>query len=100
MIANSADDEYYQRYKFISTLYRLCAWLGWVELYRQEVAFLDSGQQKTNGAFERDLDAIRSSLADGHLNEAEDWLECMRKRNRTLTPAVGATVAGRPRRQG
>jgi cytochrome c peroxidase len=25
--------------------------------------------------------------------------DCMRKRNRTLTPAVGATVGGRPRRQ-
>ncbi len=74
MIANSADDEYYQCYKFVSTLYRLCAWLSWVELYRQEVAFLDSGQQKTNTDFEHHIEAIRSSLADGHLNEADDWL--------------------------
>jgi hypothetical protein len=27
-------------------------------------------------------------------------IKSMRKRNRTLTPAVGATVAGRPTRQG
>ncbi len=75
MIANSADDEYFQRYKFVSTLYRLCGWLGWVELYRQEVAFLDSGHQRTNKDFEWHVEAMRSCLADGHLNDAEDWLE-------------------------
>jgi len=75
MTANSADDEYYQRYKFISTRYRLCAWFGWVELYRQEVAYLDSGQQKTNGDFEHLIGSIRASLADGHLNQADDWLD-------------------------
>jgi hypothetical protein len=75
MTANSADDEYYQRYKFVSTVYRLCGWLGWVELYRQEVAFLDSGHQRTNKDFEWHVEAIRSCLADGHLNDAEDWLD-------------------------
>jgi len=75
MTANSAHDEYFQRYKFISTLYRLCAWLGWVELYRQDVAFLDSGRQKTKADFEHHVNAMRSSLADGHLNNAEDWLD-------------------------
>src|SRR5258708_4145246 len=30
MGANCADDEYYQRYKFVSTVYRLCGWFGWV----------------------------------------------------------------------
>src|SRR5436305_520311 len=33
MTKNSADDKYYQRYKFVSTIYRLCSWLGWIELY-------------------------------------------------------------------
>jgi hypothetical protein len=77
MVANSADDQYYQRYKFVSTIYRLCCWLGWVELYRQEVAFLDSGHQGTNKAFEACVEAIRSCLADGHLNDADDWLDWM-----------------------
>lgn len=72
MTTNSADDEYFQRYKFLSSVYRLCAWLGWVELYRQEVAFLDSGQQKTNADFEHRIEAMRSSLADGQLNQAKD----------------------------
>jgi len=75
MTANSAHDPYFQRYKLISTVYRLCAWLGWVELYRQEVAFLDSGQQKTNADLEKHINAMRASLADGHLNNADDWIE-------------------------
>ena len=75
MTKNSADDPYYQRYKFVSTIYRLCSWLGWVELYRQEVAFLDSGHQRTNAEFEQHVEAIRSSLADGHLNDADDLLK-------------------------
>ena len=28
MIANTADDQYYLRYKFVSTLYRLCVWFA------------------------------------------------------------------------
>jgi hypothetical protein len=75
MSINSAHDSYYRRYKFISTLYRLCAWFGWAELYRQQVAFLDSGQQKTNADFEEHMQRIRSSFADGNLNVAEDWSE-------------------------
>ena len=75
MTTNSAEDKYYQRYKFVSTIYRLCSWLGWIELYREQVVFLDSGHQKTNKDFESHVDAIRSCLADGHLNDANDWLE-------------------------
>jgi hypothetical protein len=75
MSINSAHDFYYRRYKFISTLYRLCAWFGWAELYRQQVAFLDSGQQKTNADFEEHMQRIRSSFADGNLNAAEDWFQ-------------------------
>lgn len=33
---NSAADPHYRRYTLISTVYRLCAFLGWVELYRQD----------------------------------------------------------------
>jgi hypothetical protein len=36
---NSSDDPYYKRYRLLSTVYRLCAFLGWLELYRQEPAF-------------------------------------------------------------
>jgi len=75
MSINSAHDFYYRRYKLTSTLYRLCAWFAWAELYRQQVAFLDSGQQKTNANFEEHMQRIRSSFADGNLNGATDWFE-------------------------
>jgi hypothetical protein len=34
---------------------------------------LDSGHQRTNADFEQHVEAIRSCLADGQLNIAEDW---------------------------
>jgi hypothetical protein len=71
---NSATDPYYQRYRLVSTVFRLCAFLGWLELYRQELTFLDSGQERTNMALEQALEKIRGDLADGQLNDAEDFM--------------------------
>lgn len=70
--ANSADDPYYQRYRLLSTLYRWCAFLGWLELYRQELTFLDTGQKTINDRLEKSLEEIRGDLADGQLNDAPD----------------------------
>ncbi len=72
---NSIDDPYFQRYKLISTAYRLSAFLGWLELYRQEITFLNSGNNEHAKALELAVAHIRSDLADGQLNMAEDWLE-------------------------
>jgi hypothetical protein len=72
-LANSADDEYYKRYKLISTLYRLSAFLGWLELYRQEITFLHSGKNEHAAALAAAVDNIRIDLADGNINDAEDW---------------------------
>lgn len=72
-LKNDIDDEYFQRYKLVSTIYRLCAFLGWLELYRQELTF----QQGSDGQRSKRLDdiigQIRSDLADGQINEAPDW---------------------------
>jgi hypothetical protein len=73
--ANSADDPYFQRYKLISSVFRLCAFLGWLELYRQELTFFDTGQRTINEQLERSLEMIRSQLGDGQLNTAPDWRE-------------------------
>jgi hypothetical protein len=70
---NSAEDEYFQRYKFVSTVYRLCAFLGWIELYRQDVTFLDGGRRGANRRFTEALQAFQADLADGQLNNASDW---------------------------
>jgi hypothetical protein len=73
MVVNSAEDEYYQRYKLLSTIYRLCACMGWLELYRRDITFLDSGHNRTNAKFQSLVEKLRSSLADGQLNRARDW---------------------------
>jgi hypothetical protein len=65
-------DPYFMKYKLISTIYRFCALLGWFELYRQEVTYLDSGKSKINRKLENCIAQIQSDLADGYLNAAED----------------------------
>jgi len=70
---NTIDDEHFRKYKFVSTLYRLCSFLGWLELYRQEITFLSSSNDKANMNLEKCLQDIRSAFADGQLNDAEDW---------------------------
>lgn len=72
-VDNSIHDPYFQRYKLISTAYRLSSFLAWVELYRQELTFLHPGANAHAADLERAVALIRSDLADGQLNQAEDW---------------------------
>lgn len=74
-IENSVDDAYFQRYKLLSTAYRLSAFLGWLELYRQEITFLYPGNNKHAKILEAAVGRIRVDLADGQINVAEDWHE-------------------------
>ena len=74
-VHNSIDDPYFQRYKLVSTAYRFCAFLGWVELYRQEGTYLHSGNNKHSKKLEAAVELVRSDLADGQLNMADDWEE-------------------------
>jgi len=70
---NSAADPYFKRYRLVSTVYRLCAFLGWIELYRQETTYLEPEGRSRTRDLERAIFAIRSDLADGQLNTAKDW---------------------------
>lgn len=72
-IENSSDDPYFQRYKLVSTAYRLSAFMAWVELYRQELTFLHPGNNAHAAKLEQAVGLIRSDLADGQLNDAPDW---------------------------
>jgi hypothetical protein len=74
-IENSIEDAYFQRYKLVSTAYRLSAFLGWLELYRQEITFLHPGNDRRAKALDVAVGRVRSDLADGHINRAEDWHE-------------------------
>jgi hypothetical protein len=72
-IANSIDDPYFRRYKLLSTVYRFCAFLGWIELYRQDLTYLHSGSNRHSWQLARAVELIREDLADGQLNHAIDW---------------------------
>jgi hypothetical protein len=70
---SSVRDPYYFRYKFQSTIYRFAAFLGWLELYRQDLVFLDARESKKNTALQKLLNEIREDFAEGRLNSAKDW---------------------------
>lgn len=70
---NSIDDPYFQKYKLVSTVYRLAALLGWLELYRQELTFLHPGDNQRSRRLEAVVHKVRGDLADGQLNTAKDW---------------------------
>ncbi|CDX25440.1 hypothetical protein MPLB_660040 [Mesorhizobium sp. ORS 3324] len=70
---NSDQDPYFQRYKLLSTLYRFCAFFGWLELYRQELTFYQASENQHTLRVERSLASIRSAFADGHINKSKDW---------------------------
>lgn len=72
---NSSDDPYFKKYRFLSSVYRLCAFLGWLELYRQDVTFLSTGKQSQDSKLADAISLFRGVLADGQLNQAEDWSE-------------------------
>lgn len=73
--ANSDSDEYYRKYKFVSSLYRFCSLLGWLELYRRDTIFLASGDDHTDKTISEALTRFRSAISDGHLNTFKDWRE-------------------------
>ena len=73
MTTNYADDPYFLRYKLVSTLYRFCAFFGWLELYRQEITFLDSHSKSDSSKVLAIIGTIRVSIADGQINTNSDW---------------------------
>lgn len=74
-IDNSLLDPYFQKHKLLSTCYRLAAFLGWLELYRQEITYLRSGNNKHSESLDNAVKSIRIALADGQINREDDWTE-------------------------
>jgi hypothetical protein len=70
-----AVDDHFLRYRFVSDVYRLCCFLGWIELYRRDLGLLDAGAEDQNRALDSCLQSIRSDLADGHINSNKNWHE-------------------------
>ena len=75
-----AAKDHFLRYRFVSDVYRLCCFLGWIELYRRELGLLDAGVEDKNRALDICLQSIRSDLADGHINRNSDrhkWTDAL-----------------------
>jgi hypothetical protein len=70
---NSADDPYFLKYKLVSSVYRLCAFLGWLELYRELLVFFDVASERKNRVLSEQVGHARADLADGHLNTRKNW---------------------------
>jgi hypothetical protein len=66
-------DLHYQRHRLISTVYRLCALFGWIDLYRQDTTFLEANEGEPIRRVDKAIRAISADLADSDLNTAEDW---------------------------
>ena len=61
-ISGSRSDPYYLKYDLVDTVYRLCALLGWMELYRRDPSFL-SGPRQERSTIEDEFATIRRALA-------------------------------------
>lgn len=68
----STSDSYF-RYRILSDAYRLCCFLGWIELYRRELGLINVQNRKLGKMIEDCIKDIRSTLADGQLNFHFDW---------------------------
>ncbi|HEY4642688.1 MAG TPA: hypothetical protein VII75_15200 [Thermoanaerobaculia bacterium] len=66
-------DAHFKKYKCQSTMYRIAAFLAWVELHRQELVFLESEHTGAARPAQQSIDAIRQDFADGQINESDDW---------------------------
>ncbi len=74
-LVNDTDNVHFRKYKLLSTVYRVCAFFGWIELYRRDVVFLDAGHDRKNRKLDECLHNVQSDLADGNWNGHEDWHE-------------------------
>ncbi|WEK02157.1 MAG: hypothetical protein P0Y59_10910 [Candidatus Sphingomonas phytovorans] len=70
---NATASDHYIRYRFVSNVYRLCSFLGWVELYRRDIGTLNVEALDRNRALDACLHNIQSVLADGWINQHQDW---------------------------
>lgn len=56
-------DRYYLKYDLVDTVYRLCALLGWMEIYRNDATFL-LGSKAERQQLEEGFEKLRNALAE------------------------------------
>lgn len=70
---HAKSDHHYLRYRFLSNVYRLCAFLGWIELYRRDSGSMNADLLGISKKFNLYIEKFQSALADGFLNEHNNW---------------------------
>ena len=65
LLANAPKNDF-NEYKFISTLYRLCALIGWIQASKIELSFIEVEKNEDFKKIELALEQFEKSLADGH----------------------------------
>jgi hypothetical protein len=95
----AGSDAWIQRYTVESTVYRLCALLGWLELYRQSVAHLDIRELEISQKLDRAIFTLRADMADvpGNMHpNAEGWhdVRLLREEQRAIGEAMITEVDG------
>jgi len=92
-LKTSPDDPYYRKYYLVVSVYRLSAFLGWLELYRQDITFLNSGLADKRNSLDKHIEEIRSVLENEKLNRAVDgegWADAIILREEQR--AIGETM--------
>lgn len=74
------NDRYYLKYDLVDCIYRLCAFLGWLELYRTDSKFLRGPSPAKQQQIECFFAEIRRDLADEFIDEKKqlgrtDWCD-------------------------
>jgi hypothetical protein len=93
----SSDDDTSSTYAVASTLYVVAEYLGWVEIIRREVQFLDLGDERSNRDWLEMHERVRDTLARDDLDPA---LRVFRGEQRAIGElmAVGCADAAGARR--
>lgn len=69
-LRKSGTENYFDRYKFESTLFRLAVLIGWLRAYRRELTFLSIGEGNNLQSLKRAIHDFEAALADGaHVEE-------------------------------
>lgn len=74
LLDSNSKNEFF-RYKYISTLYRICAVIGWLTAIKKEYAYIDPASKKSSAKIEDALYSFRKSLADGQHMELSILIE-------------------------
>ena len=90
----SDEDETSRTYAVDNTLYVLAEYLGWVEILRREIRFLDLGDEPSNRQWVTTLERVRDTLARDDIDSA---LRVFRGDQRAIGQVMTVGEDGEPR---